>query len=197
MVEMGQQTASLRGMVYASMFGAMTAVGAWLIIPFPLVPITLQTLFLNLAAALLGGYLGALSQIIYISLGIIGLPVFAGGKAGFGVLMGPTGGYLAGFIAGAYLMGNWLKKGAPWIPLDRLLHACGSRRHLRLRCGPVDDGCAVVSPEGRRRGRPPATAGRHHQGCGRRLDHLESAGQDKEIKGQRVSNPRGFGNDFG
>jgi len=80
MVEMGQQTASLRGMVYASMFGAMTAVGAWLIIPFPLVPITLQTLFLNLAAALLGGYLGALSQIIYISLGIIGLPVFAGGK---------------------------------------------------------------------------------------------------------------------
>jgi len=110
MVEMGQQTASLRGMVYASMFGAMTAVGAWLIIPFPLVPITLQTLFLNLAAALLGGYLGALSQIIYISLGIIGLPVFAGGKAGFGVLMGPTGGYLAGFIAGAYLMGKLVEK---------------------------------------------------------------------------------------
>ncbi len=124
MVEMGQQTASLRGMVYASMFGAMTAVGAWLIIPFPLVPITLQTLFLNLAAALLGSYLGALSQIIYISLGIIGLPVFAGGKAGFGVLMGPTGGYLAGFIAGAYLMGKLVEKkerpGFLWIASSML-----------------------------------------------------------------------------
>ncbi len=109
---MGQQPASARGMVYASMFGAMTAVGAWLIIPFPLVPLTLQTLFLNLAAALLGGRLGALSQIIYVCLGIIGLPVFAGGKAGFGVLIGPTGGYLAGFIAGAYLVGKLVEKKA-------------------------------------------------------------------------------------
>jgi len=125
---MGQQTASLRGMVYASMFGAMTAVGAWLIIPFPLVPITLQTLFLNLAAALLGGYLGALSQVIYISLGIIGLPAFAGGKAGFGVLMGPTGGYLAGFIAGAYLMGKLIEKkerpGFLWVASSMLAGLC-------------------------------------------------------------------------
>ncbi len=111
--------ASIRGMIYASMFGAMTAIGAWLIIPFPLVPITLQTLFLSLAAALLGGRLGALSQGIYISLGVIGLPVFSGGKAGFGVLMGPTGGYLAGFIVGAYLMGKLIerreKPGFTWI----------------------------------------------------------------------------------
>ena len=85
---------SLRGMIYASLFGAVTAAGAFLIIPFPLVPITLQTLFLNLAAALLGGRLGALSQVVYILLGIIGLPVFAGGKGGIGVLFGPTGGYL-------------------------------------------------------------------------------------------------------
>jgi biotin transport system substrate-specific component len=116
---MNTSKASIRGMIYASMFGAMTAIGAWIIIPLPLIPITLQTLFLSLAAALLGGYLGALSQIIYISLGIIGLPVFAGGKAGFGVLMGPTGGYLVGFILGAYIMGKLIEKkerpGFAWI----------------------------------------------------------------------------------
>ncbi len=116
---MSASKASILGMIYASMFGAMTAIGAWIIIPLPLIPITLQTLFLSLAAALLGSYLGALSQIIYISLGIIGLPVFAGGKAGFGVLMGPTGGYLVGFILGAYIMGKLIEKkerpGFVWI----------------------------------------------------------------------------------
>lgn len=97
---------SVRGMAYAAIFGAATAVGAYIIIPFPVVPITLQTLFVALAACLLGGRLGALSQFIYVLLGIIGLPVFSGGKAGLGVLAGPTGGYLIGFIAGAYVTGK-------------------------------------------------------------------------------------------
>ena len=96
----------MQGMVYAALFGAATAVGAWIAIPFPLVPITLQTLFVALAASLLGGRLGALSQVVYVLLGIIGLPVFSGGKAGLGVLMGPTGGYLIGFIVGAYVTGK-------------------------------------------------------------------------------------------
>jgi len=103
---MSKKNQSLRGMVYASMFGALTAVGAYIIIPLPPVPITLQTLFVILAGALLGGKLGALSQIVYILLGIIGLPVFAGGKAGAGVLLGPTGGYLVGFVIGAYVVGK-------------------------------------------------------------------------------------------
>ena len=93
-------------MAYASMFGALTAVGAYIMIPLPPVPITMQTLFVNLAGALLGGYLGALSQVVYILLGVIGLPVFAGGKAGVGVLIGPTGGYLIGFVVGAYIIGK-------------------------------------------------------------------------------------------
>ncbi len=97
---------SLKGMIYACMFGAFTAVGAYIIIPLSPVPITLQTLFLFLASALLGAKLGALSQVVYILLGIIGLPVFAGGKAGIGVLFGPTGGYLIGFIVGAYVIGK-------------------------------------------------------------------------------------------
>ena len=97
---------SLREIVYASMFGAATAAGAYIIVPIPPVPITLQTLFLSLAGVLLGARAAAMSQIVYVLIGAIGLPVFAGGKAGLGVLFGPTGGYLMGFIAGAYVIGK-------------------------------------------------------------------------------------------
>ncbi|MBN1104639.1 MAG: biotin transporter BioY, partial [Deltaproteobacteria bacterium] len=107
-----------RGMVYASMFGAATAAGAYVAIPLPPVPITLQTLVLFVGAGLLGSRLGALSQVIYLLLGIMGLPVFAGGKAGLGVLFGPTGGYLIGFVAGAFVVGLLVEMrkgpGFPW-----------------------------------------------------------------------------------
>jgi biotin transport system substrate-specific component len=103
---MSEERTSLRGMVYASLFGALTAVGAYIVIPLPPVPVTLQTLFLGLAGTLLGSRLGALSQTVYVLLGVIGLPVFAGGKAGLGVLIGPTGGYLVGFIAAAFVIGK-------------------------------------------------------------------------------------------
>lgn len=96
----------LRSMVYASMFGALTAIGAFIVIPLQPVPFTLQTFFTAIAGTLLGGYAGALSQVVYVILGCIGLPVFAGGKAGLGVLFGPTGGYLIGFIVGAYIIGK-------------------------------------------------------------------------------------------
>lgn len=99
-------TNTLRRMVYAALFGALTAMGAFMVIPMQPVPITLQTLFTGLAGLLLGSSAGALSQVVYVLLGIIGLPVFAGGKAGFGVLLGPTGGYLIGFIVGAYVIGK-------------------------------------------------------------------------------------------
>ncbi|MCL2669215.1 MAG: biotin transporter BioY [Syntrophaceae bacterium] len=97
---------SLRKMAYAALFGALTAVGAYIMIPLPLVPLTLQTFFVTLSGALLGGAMGAASQVVYILLGVIGLPVFAGGKSGIGVLFGPTGGYLIGFVAGAYVTGR-------------------------------------------------------------------------------------------
>jgi len=108
---MAGRSLSVRGMVYASVFGAATAVGAFLVVPLPPIPMTLQTFFLAVAAGLLGGNLGALSQVVYVLLGIMGLPVFAGGKAGFGVLLGPTGGYLIGFIAGAYVIGRLIHAG--------------------------------------------------------------------------------------
>ena len=119
-----QKSSSVKGMIYASMFGALTAIGAFIVIPLPPVPITLQTMFLNLAAALLGPYLGALSQVIYILLGVIGLPVFAGGKAGIGVLLGPTGGYLVGFVLAALIIGKLLKSrkkpGPIWVGASML-----------------------------------------------------------------------------
>lgn len=90
----------------AALFAVLTAVGAFIAIPLYPVPITLQTFFTYLAGAILGGYLGALSQAIYVLLGCIGLPIFAGGKAGFGVLVGPTGGYLIGFIVSAFIIGK-------------------------------------------------------------------------------------------
>jgi len=115
---------STRGMIYASMFGALTAIGALISIPLQRCLWTLRTCFLSLAVSLLGGGLGALSQIIYVILGVIGLPVFSGGKAGLGVFMGPTGGYLIGFIAGAYVTGKIVevreRPGLVWIVLAML-----------------------------------------------------------------------------
>lgn len=111
---MARDKTSIKGIVYAALFGALTAAGAFIVIPLPPVPITAQTFFLNVAAVLLGGSLGAASQFIYVMLGIVGIPVFAGGKAGLGVIFGPTGGYLLGFIIAAFVIGmiNQMKKSA-------------------------------------------------------------------------------------
>ncbi len=95
----------VRKMVYASLFAALTAAGAWIAIPLPYVPVTLQTLFTMLSGALLGPYFGALAMIVYVLLGLIGLPVFAQGQSGLGALIGPAGGYLVGFVVGAIVIG--------------------------------------------------------------------------------------------
>lgn len=88
----------VKRLVYAALFAALTAVSAWVMIPLPPVPITLQTFFVMLSGAVLGPYFGTLSMAVYLLLGFIGLPVFAGGQSGLGVLVGPTGGYLIGFV---------------------------------------------------------------------------------------------------
>ncbi len=90
----------------SALFAVLTMIGAWISIPIGIVPITLQTLFTYLAATLLGAKRGALSQLIYIMIGVTGLPVFAGGHGGAEVLFGPTGGYLIGFIIGAFITGK-------------------------------------------------------------------------------------------
>ena len=66
----------------------------------------MQVLFVLLSGAVLGGRLGALAQMIYLLLGLVGLPVFAGGASGPSVVVGPTGGYLFGYVFAAYLTGR-------------------------------------------------------------------------------------------
>lgn len=102
-----------------ALFAALTAIGALVTIPLYPVPITMQTFFTYLSGAILGGYLGALSQLVCLLFGCVGLPVFAGGRAGIQVLVGPTGGYLVGFVLGAFVTGKLVEaRGNPgfaWI----------------------------------------------------------------------------------
>jgi len=97
---------NIRQMTLISLFATLTAVGAFISIPLYPIPLTLQTLFTLLAGMTLGSVSGATSQIIYVLLGVIGLPVFSGFTAGVGVLFGPTGGYLFGFIIASYIIGK-------------------------------------------------------------------------------------------
>jgi biotin transport system substrate-specific component len=76
-------------------------------LPFSPIPITGQTLAVLLVGALLGARRGSLCVLTYLLEGCAGLPVFAGARAGLGVLFGPTGGYLLGFVAAAWVSG-WL-----------------------------------------------------------------------------------------
>ena len=102
----------LKGMVFAALFAALTGAVAWFKIPLPFtpVPITLQTLMVLLSGAMLGAYYGALSMIIYLILGAIGFPVFAGGGFGVGALLGPSGGYLFSYPVAAFVIGKMLEK---------------------------------------------------------------------------------------
>lgn len=92
-----------------SMFAALTAVGAFIKIPLPVVPFTLQILFVYLAGALLGSRLGALSQCLYVGIGLAGLPVFSSG-GGLSYIFQPTFGYLIGFIAASFGIGLIIEK---------------------------------------------------------------------------------------
>ncbi len=86
-----------------------TALMAQVVVPLPFtpVPITGQTLAVLLVGAALGARRGALSMVAYLTEGLAGLPVFAGGTSGIGRLLGPTGGYLVGFVPAAFVVG-WL-----------------------------------------------------------------------------------------
>ena len=94
-------------------FAILTALSAQVAIPAKPVPFTLQTLLVVLSGAFLGSRNGAYSQFLYLSMGIIGLPVFAqipDGALGFSRIIGPTGGYLLAFPAAAFLVGFLIEK---------------------------------------------------------------------------------------
>lgn len=95
------------GMALAGLFAALTAVCSWISIPlgFTPVPMNLATLAVFLAGGLLGKKHGAISLTVYALVGAVGAPVFAGFRGGFSVLAGPTGGYIIGYIAAAFVVG--------------------------------------------------------------------------------------------
>jgi biotin transport system substrate-specific component len=101
-----------RRVIGVAAFAAATAFGAKVAVPIPgtPVPFTLQPLFVLLAGAVLGARLGAASQLLYLAVGIAGVPVFAAG-GGAAYLLGPTGGYLIAFPAAAFLAGAWTDRG--------------------------------------------------------------------------------------
>ena len=101
--------AQTKKMVLAAVFTALTAVGAFIRIPIPYVPIVLQGLFVFMAGALLGSKWGMLSQLVYVVLGLIGIPIFTQG-GGPGYVLQPTFGFLMGFIPAAFVTGLVVEK---------------------------------------------------------------------------------------
>jgi biotin transport system substrate-specific component len=99
-------------MILCALFAALTAVCSMISIPLPFtpVPINLATLSVFLAGGLLGSKYGFLSQLVYVILGAVGLPVFHNFSGGLGIITGPTGGYIIGYAAAAWLIGFLAEK---------------------------------------------------------------------------------------
>ena len=100
-----QSRKSSWSIAFCALMAALTAVCSQIQIPLPMVPINLALFAVHLSGALLGPAGGALSVAVYVLLGMIGVPVFAGFRAGPAVLFGKTGGYILGYFLCAWLVG--------------------------------------------------------------------------------------------
>jgi biotin transport system substrate-specific component len=100
-----------RAVSLAVVFSLLTALAAQIVIPIGPVPITGSTFAVLLTGALLGSRLGAMSMIVYLFEGAVGLPFFYGGHGGFAHILGPTGGYLIAFPAAAFITGAFAENG--------------------------------------------------------------------------------------
>jgi biotin transport system substrate-specific component len=98
------------GLLRAALVASLIAVGALIALPIGPVPVTLQVLVVAVATLVLSPGEALMALVLYVALGAAGAPVFSGGGAGVGVLLGPTGGFIAGFAAGAPL-GALVRKG--------------------------------------------------------------------------------------
>ena len=99
--------ASVRAAVSVGVFAALIVAGSYVSVPLPMtpVPVALQSLFVLLAALILGPKAGTLAVALFLAMGAIGLPVFAGGRGGPAHFFGPTGGYLLGYLPAAAVCG--------------------------------------------------------------------------------------------
>jgi biotin transport system substrate-specific component len=104
-------------------FSILTAVAAQIVIPHSPVPYTLQTFVVLLSGAMLGRRNGAVSQALYLALGMIGLPAFSGWGFGMARLLGPTGGYLLAFPVAAFVVGYLVReqRSFAWMLLSMFL----------------------------------------------------------------------------
>lgn len=92
-------------LIYCALFGAVISIMSLISIPVQPVPLNMALFAVLLSGGMLGKRYGTLSVIVYILLGAVGIPVFAGFRGGLAVLAGPTGGYVLGYIAVAFLTG--------------------------------------------------------------------------------------------
>jgi len=104
---MENRTKMLVSLSLVALFAALTAAGTFISIPLPFspVPVVLQNMFALLSGMILGPLLGSAATALYLLIGAVGAPVFAGAKGGFAVLLGPTGGYLLGYVLASFIAG--------------------------------------------------------------------------------------------
>ncbi len=100
------QRISTKNMTLISIMVTLTVVSAYISIPIGPVPFTLQSYFVLLSGMILGSRSGAMVVVVYLVMGLMGLPVFSGGKAGVSILVSPTFGYLVGFVFASFLVGR-------------------------------------------------------------------------------------------
>lgn len=121
---MENSNSKVLNLTYIALSAALIAVCSWISIPSA-VPFTLQTFAVCLTAGLLGAKRGLLAVIVYICLGAVGFPVFAGFKGGIGALLGTTGGYIVGFIFTALITGAAASKSRRSIPVTAAAMTAG------------------------------------------------------------------------
>jgi biotin transport system substrate-specific component len=127
-------SAALRTVILIALGTALLTVSAKINLPLSYVPMTLQTLVVLVIGAAYGARLGAATVMVYLAEGAIGLPVFAGPIGGLAPLMGPTAGYLFGFVAAAFATG-WLSERGWDRSVLRLFVAMGLGHIIILGCG--------------------------------------------------------------
>lgn len=124
-----------KDMIMCALFTALIAVGAFIKVPVPVVPFTLQFLFTMLAGLIMGGRLGAVSVGLYAVLGLVGLPIFAEG-GGIWYVMKPSFGYIIGFALGSLVTGLMAEK-LEKLTTGRLLAASFTGLAIVYACGMI------------------------------------------------------------
>jgi biotin transport system substrate-specific component len=121
--------------ILCAVFAALTAACSQIQVPLPFtpVPISLATLAVLVCGGTLGAKKGALAILVYILLGAVGVPVFAGFSGGLGVIAGPTGGYIIGYLPMAVIMGLFAQRAAGASGASGDAHATGAEAGARWR----------------------------------------------------------------